>query len=483
MRLAGLIGEQIHRVAGVVPQQMVGPAARLAERVHVGAPEEIGLHVHLLHLEFAGEHALVDPLMARIESSGVAGHRDDAGFLLHLQQALGVRHRVGHRDLDHHVLAGAHALFRLGGVHLRGRGTGSPLPDPAGAGTRPDRRWPVRNLPLPGNLACLLIARPGQRDDFDVRNLRHGLQMLDAERPLAGETDLHEGYYSALSGQNKAGTLLRCTVMKPGKSASMERPDSPGGSGETPKRSAGWRYVANLGPGLITGAADDDPSGISTYSVTGAAFGYSPLWTALFSFPLMAAVQLMCARLGMVTGEGWRVSSAAAIRRWVLWGACALLIVANVVNIGADLGGMARRHGDGHRRSGLCWTPFFAVADRALLFWSSYKLIARVFKWLTLVLFAYVITAFLAQPDWGAVLRATFIPHIEWSSDLHGGAGRNSGHHHLALPVLLAGRAGSGRGARHGPDHAGAARGAPRDEELRSAQHGRASPECSSRTW
>src|SRR5258705_1550623 len=101
------------------------------------------------------------------------------------------------------------------------------------------------------------------------------------------------------------------------------------------------RFFANLGPGLITGAADDDPSGISTYSVTGASFGYAPLWTALFSFPLMAAVQLMCARLGLVTGQGL----AGVIRRtyppWVLWGACSLLIVANVVNIGADLSGMS----------------------------------------------------------------------------------------------------------------------------------------------
>ena len=99
-----------------------------------------------------------------------------------------------------------------------------------------------------------------------------------------------------------------------------------------------------MGPGLITGAADDDPSGISTYSVAGAAYGYATLWIALVSFPLMAAVQLMCARLGMVTGQGL----AAAVRnhypRWVLWGACCILVVANVINIGADLGGMAERH-------------------------------------------------------------------------------------------------------------------------------------------
>src|SRR5437899_5557030 len=92
------------------------------------------------------------------------------------------------------------------------------------------------------------------------------------------------------------------------------------------------RFFANLGPGLITGAADDDPSGISTYAVAGAAFGYGPLWTALFSFPLMAAVQLMCARLGMVTGRGLAGVVRRRHPRWVLWGACTVLIVANVFN-------------------------------------------------------------------------------------------------------------------------------------------------------
>src|SRR5207249_1573568 len=100
-------------------------------------------------------------------------------------------------------------------------------------------------------------------------------------------------------------------------------------------------FFAELGPGLITGAADDDPSGISTYSVTGATFGYAPLWTALFSFPLMVSVQLMCARLGMVTGRGLAGVLRRNYSRWVLWGACFLLIVANVFNIAADLGGMA----------------------------------------------------------------------------------------------------------------------------------------------
>ena len=173
---------------------------------------------------------------------------------------------------------------------------------------------------------------------------------------------------------------------------------------------------SDLGPGLITGAADDDPSGISTYSVTGAMFGLMPLWTALFSFPLMAAVQLMCARLGLVTGRGLAGVVRLYYPRWVLWGACALLIVANVFNIGADLGGMAEATEMMTGIKSYYLTPVFAGMIVCLLFFSSYRQIARIFKWLTLVLFAYVITGFLAQPDWTAVLKATFVPRVEWSS-------------------------------------------------------------------
>ena len=90
-------------------------------------------------------------------------------------------------------------------------------------------------------------------------------------------------------------------------------------------------FFADLGPGLITGCADDDPSGISTYSMAGAVFGYSLLWTALISFPMMVAIQTMCGRLGMVTGRGLSGVVRRRYSKWVLWGACALLIVANIV--------------------------------------------------------------------------------------------------------------------------------------------------------
>jgi NRAMP (natural resistance-associated macrophage protein)-like metal ion transporter len=176
------------------------------------------------------------------------------------------------------------------------------------------------------------------------------------------------------------------------------------------------RFFANLGPGLVTGAADDDPSGIATYSVTGASLGYAPLWTALFSFPLMAAVQMMCARLGLVTGLGLAGVVRRRYPRWVLWGACVLLVVANTVNIGADLGGMADVTGMITGFPAWFFTPFYALVIVALLFWTNYRTIARIFKWLTLTLFAYVFAAFLAHPNWTDVLKSTLIPTVLWTS-------------------------------------------------------------------
>lgn len=129
----------------------------------------------------------------------------------------------------------------------------------------------------------------------------------------------------------------------------------------------------------------------------------------------MTAVQMMCARLGMVTGEGL----AGVIRRyypkWVLWGACALLVIANTVNIGADLGGMGKVTEMVTGIRSVYWTPVYAVMIASFLIWWSYYTIARIFKWMTLVLFAYVLAAFFAKPDWAAVIHSTFIPHVEWT--------------------------------------------------------------------
>src|SRR5271154_5220568 len=175
------------------------------------------------------------------------------------------------------------------------------------------------------------------------------------------------------------------------------------------------RFFSVLGPGLITGAADDDPSGISTYSVAGAAYGYSTLWIALLTFPLMAAIQLMCARLGMVTGRGLAASVRMYYPRWVLWGSCTILVVANIINIGADLGGMAEATQLITGIRPLVWVPFYALLILAFLVWASYQHIARIFKWLTLVLFAYVLASFFAHVDWKQALAVTFVPHLEWS--------------------------------------------------------------------
>jgi len=191
----------------------------------------------------------------------------------------------------------------------------------------------------------------------------------------------------------------------------------PEGIGDLPHSNRIEEFFADLGPGLITGCADDDPSGISTYSVTGATFGYGLLWTALVSFPMMVTIQILCGRLGMVTGRGLSGVVRRRYSKWVLWGACFLLIVANVINIAADLGGMA----DATRMltgvSALIWTPLYTIVIISFLFWSSYRQIARIFKWLTLVLLAYVATAFFAGVDWQQALRATLVPHVAWTRE------------------------------------------------------------------
>ena len=176
------------------------------------------------------------------------------------------------------------------------------------------------------------------------------------------------------------------------------------------------RYFRMLGPGLVTGAADDDPSGITTYSVAGASLGYGMLWMALATFPLMAAVQLVCARIGLVSGRGL----AAAIRRHYprpfLYVACLLLLIANVFNIAADLSGMADVT---HMLTGVptvVSAPVLGLVILLATIYMTYTTFARSLKWLTAVLFAYVVTAFLARPDWRQVAVATFVPRLHWDS-------------------------------------------------------------------
>jgi NRAMP (natural resistance-associated macrophage protein)-like metal ion transporter len=177
------------------------------------------------------------------------------------------------------------------------------------------------------------------------------------------------------------------------------------------------RFLLFLGPGLITGASDDDPSGIGTYTTAGAALGFATLWTAVVTLPMMAAVQFICAKIGMVSGMGLGGVLRKHYPRWVVIGAISLLLVANTINAGADLGAIAAA-------INLLAPPIPAlalVAPIAILIVTvqilgSYHLIARIFKWLTLTLFAYVAAAFLAKPNWSEVLRATFIPALRFDN-------------------------------------------------------------------
>jgi len=173
--------------------------------------------------------------------------------------------------------------------------------------------------------------------------------------------------------------------------------------------------VREFGPGLITGAADDDPSGIATYSQAGAAFGFGLLWTALLSLPLMSAIQLMCARIGIVARSGLAAVLREHYPRWTLWLACSLLVIGNTINIAADLGGMAAGARLLTGISAVWFVPAFTALILALLVFASYERMTQVLKWLTLALFSYVFAAALSGADWLAVLRGTLIPRVEFS--------------------------------------------------------------------
>ncbi len=181
------------------------------------------------------------------------------------------------------------------------------------------------------------------------------------------------------------------------------------------KRSSFWsgsRFWDSLGPGLVTGAADDDPSGIATYSVAGAQLGTNLLWTALITWPLMAAVQMMCARIGMVSGRGLAATFKTKFPHPIVFLAITALLVANTINVGADLAGMADAAEMLSHVSSHLWVIIFALA----ISWATVRLryyqIASTLKWLALVLFAYVISAFVIHPNWSAALHDTFVPSL-----------------------------------------------------------------------
>lgn len=170
-----------------------------------------------------------------------------------------------------------------------------------------------------------------------------------------------------------------------------------------------------FGPGVITGAADDDPSGIATYSIAGARFGTSLLWTAFLTWPLMAAVQMMCARIGMVTGHGLAGALRRKFPRPLLVAAASALLVANTINIAADLAGMADAAEMLTGANSHLFVVLFGVGIAVAIIRFRYHQIAAILKWLALVLLAYVVTAIHIGPDWSSVLRSAFLP--SWPSE------------------------------------------------------------------
>ena len=171
-----------------------------------------------------------------------------------------------------------------------------------------------------------------------------------------------------------------------------------------------------LGPGLITGASDDDPSGIGTYTTAGASLGFAMLWTAILTLPMMAAVQFICAKIGMVSGMGL----AGALRKyypsWLVYSAISLLLIANTITAGVDIGAIAAAINLLIPIPAIVLVVPIAVGIVALQIWGSYSIIVRTFKWLTLTLFAYIVAAFLAKPHWGEVLKATFVPTLRFDN-------------------------------------------------------------------
>ncbi len=173
------------------------------------------------------------------------------------------------------------------------------------------------------------------------------------------------------------------------------------------------RFFRIFGPGFITGAADNDPAGIATYTQVGAQFGYGQLWTAVFALPLLMAVQEACARIGAVTGKGLATVIKEHYNKTILYGAIVILLVANTLNIGADIGAM----GESIRL--VIPLPFTVLVlfstfmTLVLEIFTSYRVYARYLKWLAAVSFLYLATVFVVSEPWTVILRATFVPHIE----------------------------------------------------------------------
>lgn len=181
--------------------------------------------------------------------------------------------------------------------------------------------------------------------------------------------------------------------------------------------SAWNRFKKSLGPGLITGVADDDPSGIVTYAQTGAIFGLTQLWLTIYTLPLMISVQEMCARIGMTTGRGLAGVIKSSYSRTVLISAVSLLAIANIINIGADLGAMGQAVAMISPLSfwiGLIIITIFTIVTAILV---PYPMYAKILKYFAATVLSYIVAAFFITQDWKAITFATLIPHMEWNKD------------------------------------------------------------------
>jgi NRAMP (natural resistance-associated macrophage protein)-like metal ion transporter len=176
-------------------------------------------------------------------------------------------------------------------------------------------------------------------------------------------------------------------------------------------------FLAKLGPGLITGAADDDPSGIGTYSQVGAQFGYGLSWSLLYSLPLMTVIQVVSAQIGSVTGRGIAANLRRHYPRPILLAAVVLLLFANVINLGADLSAMGAVMQLLLGGENVAYTIGFGLVCILLETFLSYRRYAAVLKFATLSLFAYVAVVFAVHVPWGQAIKAVLIPHVEWSAE------------------------------------------------------------------
>jgi NRAMP (natural resistance-associated macrophage protein)-like metal ion transporter len=176
-------------------------------------------------------------------------------------------------------------------------------------------------------------------------------------------------------------------------------------------------FLSVLGPGLVTGAADDDPSGIGTYSQVGAQFGYGLGWTMVFGYPLLAAIQSVCAQIGAITGKGIASNLRANYPRPLLSAVVVMLLVANVINLGADLGAMAAAASLLLPGPVMFWTAAFGLLTVILEIWLSYATYARLLKWTTLSLFSYVAVVFVVDIPVGEAVRGLLVPQFSFDRD------------------------------------------------------------------